>query len=47
MTWEIPGWRLLYQPALAVISLWYGPSRVRPLTILTLVAGLASTIFAP
>ncbi|KRE47594.1 MFS transporter [Arthrobacter sp. Soil736] len=38
---------VLYQPAFTVISRWYGPSRVRPLTILTLVAGFASTIFAP
>lgn len=38
---------VLYQPAFTVISRWYGPARVRPLTILTLVAGCASTIFAP
>jgi MFS family permease len=38
---------VLYQPAFTVISRWYGRSRVRPLTILTLVAGFASTIFAP
>lgn len=38
---------VLYQPAFTVISRWYGPLRVRPLTILTLVAGFASTIFAP
>jgi MFS family permease len=38
---------VLYQPAFTVISRWYGPARVRPLTILTLVAGFASTIFAP
>lgn len=38
---------VLYQPAFTVISRWYGPSRVRPLTILTLAAGFASTIFAP
>lgn len=38
---------VLYQPAFTVISRWYGPGRVRPLTILTLVAGFASTIFAP
>lgn len=38
---------VLYQPAFTVINRWYGPARVRPLTILTLVAGFASTIFAP
>ncbi len=38
---------VLYQPAFTVISRWYGPARIRPLTILTLVAGFASTIFAP
>ena len=38
---------VLYPPAFAVITRWYGPQRVRPLTTLTLVGGLASTIFAP
>lgn len=38
---------VLYQPAFTVISRWYGPARLRPLTALTLVAGFASTIFAP
>lgn len=38
---------VLYQPAFTVISRWYGPARMRPLTVLTLVAGFASTIFAP
>lgn len=38
---------VLYQPAFTVISRWYGRNRVRPLTVLTLVAGFASTIFAP
>ncbi|WP_258006579.1 MFS transporter [Arthrobacter sp. AFG20] len=38
---------VLYQPAFTVINRWYGPARGRPLTILTLVAGFASTIFAP
>ena len=38
---------ILYQPAFTVISRWYGRDRVRPLTTLTLVAGFASTIFAP
>jgi MFS family permease len=38
---------VLYQPAFITISHWYGDARTRPLTILTLVAGLASTVFAP
>jgi MFS family permease len=38
---------VLYQPAFTVISRWYGPDRIRPLTLLTLVAGFASTTFAP
>ena len=38
---------VLYQPAFTVISRWYGRARVRPLTVLTLIAGFASTIFAP
>jgi MFS family permease len=38
---------VLYQPAFAAVTRWYGPHRVRALTALTLVAGLASTVFAP
>ncbi|MEY9214823.1 MFS transporter [Thermobifida halotolerans] len=38
---------LFYPPAFAALTRWYGPDRVRALTALTLVAGLASTIFAP
>lgn len=38
---------LLYPPAFAVITRWYGVDRVRPLTTITLVGGLASTLFAP
>ncbi len=37
----------LYQPAFAALTGWYGTHRVRALTALTLVAGLASTVFAP
>lgn len=37
----------LYQPAFAAVTGWYGLHRVRALTALTLVAGLASTVFAP
>jgi MFS family permease len=38
---------VLYPPAFAALTGWYGPNRVRALTTLTLVAGFASTIFAP
>lgn len=38
---------VLYQPAFAALTRWWGPERVRALTALTLVAGLASTVFAP
>lgn len=38
---------VLYQPAFVVITRWYGPARLRALTTLTLVAGLASTISSP
>jgi MFS family permease len=38
---------LLYAPAFAALTRWYGPRRVRALTTLSLVAGLASTVFAP
>lgn len=38
---------LFYPVAFAALTHWYGAARVRALTALTLVAGLASTIFAP
>ncbi|MFC5754206.1 MFS transporter [Actinomadura rugatobispora] len=38
---------LLYPPAFAALTRWYGPDRVRPLTTLSLVGGLASTVYAP
>jgi len=38
---------VLYQPAFAAIVRWYQPHHVTALTALTLVAGLASTVFAP
>ena len=50
LAWLVAGFAqsaVLYPPAFAVITRWYGPRRVGPLTTLTLVAGLASTIFAP
>jgi MFS family permease len=37
----------LYPPAFAALTHWGGSHRVRALTTLTLVAGLASTVFAP
>ena len=55
LAWFVAGWVLagvamsgvLYVPAFAALTRWYGPRRVGPLTVLTLVAGLASTVFAP
>lgn len=38
---------VLYQPAFAALTRWYGERRVAALTTLTLVGGLASTVFAP
>lgn len=38
---------VLYPPAFAALTHWGGASRVAALTTLTLVAGLASTVFAP
>ena len=37
----------LYPPAFAALTRWWGPRRVTALTALTLLAGLASTMFAP
>ncbi|MZD10411.1 MFS transporter [Streptomyces sp. SID5785] len=36
-----------YQPAFAAVTRWWGPQRVRALTVITLAGGLASTVFAP
>jgi MFS family permease len=38
---------VLYDPAFAVIAVWFERRRARALTIVTLMAGLASTIFVP
>lgn len=38
---------VFYAPAFAALTRWYGPRRVTALTAVTLVAGLASTVFAP
>jgi MFS family permease len=53
--WFFAAWALagvamagvLYPPAFAALTRWWGPRRVTALTALTLLAGLASTIFAP
>jgi MFS family permease len=53
--WFFTAWTLagvamagvLYAPAFAALTRWWGPRRVTALTALTLLAGLASTIFAP
>ncbi len=37
----------LYPPAFAAVTRWYGPRRVFALTVITLIGGLASTVFAP
>ncbi|WP_039947599.1 MFS transporter [Streptomyces sp. NRRL S-118] len=36
-----------YHPAFAAVTRWWGPDRVRALTVITLAGGLASTVFAP
>ncbi|MFD3686518.1 MFS transporter [Nocardiopsis sp. NPDC058631] len=49
-TWLVAGAAmagLFYPPAFAALTHWHGKGRVRALTTLTLVAGLASTVFAP
>ncbi|MET8427809.1 MFS transporter [Nocardia sp. NPDC004860] len=38
---------VLYPPAFAALTRWWGQERVKALMILTLAAGLASTVFAP
>jgi MFS family permease len=51
----VAGWLLagiamagtLYPPAFAALTRWWGGRRVTALTALTLLAGLASTVFAP
>lgn len=55
MAWFFTGWLLagvamsavLYPPAFAALTRWYGPRAVGALTVLTLAGGLASTLFAP
>jgi MFS family permease len=38
---------VLYAPAFSAVTVWFGADRVPALTAITLVAGLASTVFAP
>ncbi|TQS45336.1 MFS transporter [Cryptosporangium phraense] len=38
---------VFYPPAFTAVTVWFGPDRLRALTAITLLAGLASTIFAP
>lgn len=38
---------MFYPPAFAALTEWFGTRRVRAITTLTLVAGFASTVFAP
>lgn len=55
LVWFTAAWLLagvamagvFYAPAFAALTRWYGARRVSALTALTLVAGLASTVFAP
>ncbi|MGH3095006.1 MAG: MFS transporter [Streptosporangiales bacterium] len=55
LPWFFAAWMLagcaqsavLYPPAFIALTRWYGPKRVGALTTLTLVGGLASTVFAP
>lgn len=50
LAWSVAGLAmamLLYPPAFAALTRWGGERRTRAVTALTLVAGLASTVFAP
>jgi len=55
VAWFFAAWALagvamagvLYQPAFAALTRWWGPRRVTALTAVTLLGGLASTVFAP
>ncbi|WP_308283664.1 MFS transporter [Pseudonocardia oceani] len=49
-SWALAGLAMagtLYPPAFAALTRWWGPRRVTALTAVTLLAGLASAIFAP
>lgn len=48
--WALAGLAMaatFYQPAFAALTRWWAPDHLRPLTIITLAGGLASTVFAP
>lgn len=48
--WILAGFAMsgvFYAPAFAALTRYFAPDAVRALTVLTLVAGLASTVFAP
>ncbi|MDP2775926.1 MAG: MFS transporter [Nocardioides sp.] len=50
VAWVVAGAAMsatLYPPAFAAVTHWGGEQRVRALTAITLVAGFASTVFAP
>ncbi|KAA1425522.1 MFS transporter [Mumia zhuanghuii] len=55
LAWFVAAWLMvgvacaatLYAPAFAALTHWGGADRVKALTAVTLVAGLASTVFAP
>ncbi len=50
VAWAVTGAAMsgvLYPPAFAALTRWYGPRRISALTVLTLAGGLASTVFAP
>lgn len=50
LAWALVGTAMsgvLYPPAFAAVTGWFGPDRMRGLLVLTLVAGLSSTVFAP
>ncbi|WP_370617386.1 MFS transporter [Mumia qirimensis] len=55
LPWFVAAWLVvgvacsatLYAPAFAALTHWGGAARVKALTAVTLVAGLASTVFAP
>jgi MFS family permease len=50
LAWVVAGLAMsttLYPPAFAAVTHWAGPGRVAALTAVTLVAGFASTVFAP
>ncbi|WP_116026952.1 MFS transporter [Thermomonospora umbrina] len=55
LVWFAAGWlvagvamaAVLYQPAFAALTRYYGPRHLTAITTLTLVAGLSSTLFAP